>query len=74
MAIKIDELKKQYKRTLLNDEHTGIRKPAPTVAGIIKQAQKWLLNPDIADKGQGECLDRGSNLEHVGMFEVSHIM
>ena len=68
MDIKIDELTEQCKRAVYNTEQSGVRKPALTVAGKLDQAQKWLSNLDIADKGLGECLDKGKNLGDVGSW------
>ena len=39
-----------------NTERSGIRRPAPTVEGKVDQAQRWLANPGIDDRGLGKVL------------------
>ena len=54
MAQKLKELKDFTNMGVMNTERSGIRKPAPTVEGKVDQAQRWLANPGIDDRGLGE--------------------
>ena len=53
---KLRELQDKCQRAVLNTERSGIRRPAHTVAGKLEQAQRWLANPGVDDKGLGEWL------------------
>ena len=55
---KLKELQAQTAQGIANTEHSGFRKPAPTVDGKVEQARQWLANPAFDDKGLGEndCL------------------
>lgn len=35
-------------------ERSGVQQPAHTVAGRLEQAQRWLNNPSLDDKGLGQ--------------------
>ena len=37
-----------------NIERSGVQQPAHTVAGQLEQAQRWLTNPAIDDRGLGQ--------------------
>lgn len=58
MQHKMKELQKMTNDGIMNTERSGIRKPAPTVQGKVDQAQHWLSNPAIDDKGLGEQATR----------------
>ncbi|RUS74720.1 hypothetical protein EGW08_017516, partial [Elysia chlorotica] len=53
---KLKELQTQTARGIANTEHSGFRKPAPTVDGKVEQARQWLANPALDDKGLGTVL------------------
>ena len=53
MQHKVKELQKMTNDGIMNTERSGIRKPAPTVQGKVDQAQHWLSNPAMDDKGLG---------------------
>lgn len=55
MQQKLRELQNLTGAGIMNSERSGIRKPAPTVEGKVDQAQRWLTNPGIDDRGLGEC-------------------
>ncbi|KAK3594112.1 hypothetical protein CHS0354_040882 [Potamilus streckersoni] len=55
---KMKELEQMTHAGIMNTERSGIRKPAPTVEGKVDQAQRWLGNPEIDDKGLGEQATR----------------
>lgn len=38
---------------MFNVEKSGIQQPAHTVSGRVEQAQNWLTNPSVDDKGLG---------------------
>ena len=50
---KLEELQDKCQRAVNNTERSGIRKPAHTVTGKMDQAQRWLNNPAVDDKGLG---------------------
>ena len=54
---KLRELQDKCARAVLNTERSGVRRPAHTVAGKLEQAQRWLANPGVDDKGLGESRD-----------------
>ena len=51
---KLNELQDKCNRAVMGTERSGIRRPAPTVAGKLEQAQRWLANPALDDKGLGK--------------------
>ncbi|GFR80051.1 vinculin [Elysia marginata] len=55
---KLKELQGQTAQAIANTEHSGFRRPAPTVDGKVEQAQQWLANPNFDDKGLGESATR----------------
>uniref|UniRef100_T1J8S2 Vinculin n=1 Tax=Strigamia maritima TaxID=126957 RepID=T1J8S2_STRMM len=50
---KLHELNALVSRAVTNVEKSGIQQPAHTVSGRVEQAQRWLLNPTLDDKGLG---------------------
>jgi len=50
---KMLELQDKCARAVSNTEHSGVRRPAHTIAGKLEQAQRWLTNPAVDDKGLG---------------------
>ena len=55
---KLHELQDRCGRAVVATERSGIRRPAHTVAGKLEQAQRWLANPALDDKGLGKCTYR----------------
>ncbi|XP_052825598.1 vinculin isoform X4 [Octopus bimaculoides] len=55
---KLGSLQQLTQLGIANTERSGIRKPAPTVSGKVEQAQRWLANPGLDDKGLGEQATR----------------
>lgn len=55
---KLRDLTQLTQGGIANTERSGVRKPAPTVSGKVEQAQRWLLNPGLDDKGLGEQATR----------------
>lgn len=55
---KLKELRAQTAKAIATTEHSGIRRPAPTVDGKVEQACQWLANPNFDDKGLGEAATR----------------
>ncbi|CAI9726137.1 vinculin isoform X8 [Octopus vulgaris] len=55
---KLGSLQQLTQMGIVNTERSGIRKPAPTVSGKVEQAQRWLANPGLDDKGLGEQATR----------------
>ena len=53
MQQKLKELQTLTNTGIMDTERSGIRKPAPTVEGKVEQAQRWLNNPSIDDRGLG---------------------
>ncbi len=53
---KLHELQDSCNRAVINTERSGVRKPAHTIAGKVEQAQRWLTNPAVDDKGLGNYL------------------
>ena len=51
---KLNELAGAVSRAVNNVERSGIQQPAHTVAGRLEQAQRWLNNPSVDDKGLGQ--------------------
>ena len=51
---KILELQDKCGRAVANTERSGVRRPAHTVAGKLEQAQRWLANPAVDDRGLGQ--------------------
>ncbi|KAL7631392.1 UNVERIFIED_CONTAM: hypothetical protein RMT77_018306 [Armadillidium vulgare] len=51
---KLGELTQAVSRAVNNIERSGIQQPAHTVAGRLEQAQRWLNNPAVDDKGLGQ--------------------
>ena len=51
---KLRDLTQLTQNGIANTERSGVRKPAPTVSGKVEQAQRWLANPGLDDKGLGE--------------------
>ena len=41
-------------RAVNNTERSGVQQPAHTVAGQLEQAQRWLANPAMDDRGLGQ--------------------
>ncbi|XP_052798613.1 vinculin-like isoform X6 [Mya arenaria] len=58
MQQKLKELQNLTGTSIANTERSGIRKPAPTVEGKVDQAQRWLTNPGLDDRGLGEQATR----------------
>ena len=50
---KLRELQDKCQRAVINTERSGVRRPAHTVAGKLEQAQRWLSNPAVDDRGLG---------------------
>lgn len=50
---KLHELNALVNRAVMNIEKSGIQYPAHTVGGKVEQAQRWLANPGLDDKGLG---------------------
>lgn len=55
---KLRDLTQLTQNGIVNTERSGVRKPAPTVSGKVEQAQRWLVNPGLDDKGLGKFLHR----------------
>ena len=55
---KVHELADHVSQAVTNTERSGIRRPAHTVSGKVEQAQRWLRNPTLDDKGLGEYIVR----------------
>lgn len=55
---KLRDLTQLTQNGIVNTERSGVRKPAPTVSGKVEQAQRWLVNPGLDDKGLGEQATR----------------
>lgn len=55
---KLGSLQQLTQMGIANTERSGVRKPAPTVSGKVEQAQRWLVNPGLDDKGLGEQATR----------------
>ena len=53
MQQQLKELQNLTGAGIMNTERSGIRKPAPTVEGKVDQAQRWLNNPGMDDRGLG---------------------
>jgi vinculin len=53
MQQQLKELQNLTGAGIMNTERSGIRKPAPTVEGKVDQAQRWLNNPAMDDRGLG---------------------
>ncbi|XP_042236636.1 vinculin-like isoform X13 [Homarus americanus] len=51
---KLNELSGTISRAVNNVERSGVQQPAHTVAGRLEQAQRWLNNPSLDDKGLGQ--------------------
>ncbi|XP_042866262.1 vinculin-like isoform X1 [Penaeus japonicus] len=51
---KLNELSGAISRAVSNVERSGVQQPAHTVAGRLEQAQRWLNNPSLDDKGLGQ--------------------
>ncbi|XP_066959700.1 vinculin isoform X9 [Macrobrachium rosenbergii] len=51
---KLNELSGAISRAVNNVERSGVQQPAHTVAGRLEQAQRWLNNPSLDDKGLGQ--------------------
>ncbi|XP_050719809.1 vinculin-like isoform X14 [Eriocheir sinensis] len=51
---KLNELSGAISRAVNNVERSGVQQPAHTVAGRLEQAQRWLNNPSMDDKGLGQ--------------------
>ena len=66
MQQKMKELQKLTNDGIMNTERSGIRKPAPTVQGKVDQAQHWLSNPAMDDKGLGKW--DSINMKHWTFF------
>lgn len=50
----LQDLANKCGRAVAATERSGLRKPAHTVAGKVEQAQRWLANPAMDDKGLGQ--------------------
>lgn len=50
---KLKDLIGMCNRAVANVERSGIKQPAHTLRGKVEQAQAWLANPGIDDKGLG---------------------
>lgn len=51
---KLNELSGAISHAVNNVERSGMQQPAHTVAGRLEQAQRWLNNPSMDDKGLGQ--------------------
>lgn len=51
---KVQELRDAVARAVSNSERSGAQQPAHTVAGQLEQAQRWLANPSLDDRGLGQ--------------------
>lgn len=51
---KLQELRDAVARAVSNSERSGAQQPAHTVAGQLEQAQRWLENPSLDDRGLGQ--------------------
>ncbi|CAL4058554.1 unnamed protein product, partial [Meganyctiphanes norvegica] len=51
---KLNELSGAISNAVNNVERSGVQQPAHTVAGRLEQAQRWLNNPSMDDKGLGQ--------------------
>ncbi|KAF2353880.1 Vinculin/alpha-catenin [Trinorchestia longiramus] len=51
---KLQELRGAVSRAVSNTERSGVQQPAHTVAGQLEQAQRWLANPAMDDRGLGQ--------------------
>lgn len=47
------ELQDKCQKAVAATERSGTRKPAHTIVGKLDQAQRWLANPSVDDKGLG---------------------
>lgn len=50
---KVNELRSNISSAIIEADRTGGVQAAHTVAGRLEQANKWLLNPQVDDKGLG---------------------
>eukprot|EP00058_Branchiostoma_floridae_P026868 XP_002612359.1 hypothetical protein BRAFLDRAFT_280829 [Branchiostoma floridae] len=48
------DMDKRVQQAVSNFQQSGIRKPAPTIAGKMEQAMRWLSAPTMDDKGLGQ--------------------
>ncbi|XP_066290180.1 vinculin-like isoform X8 [Branchiostoma lanceolatum] len=48
------DMDKRVQQAVSNFQQSGIRKPAPTIAGKMEQAMRWLSAPAMDDKGLGQ--------------------
>ncbi|XP_078687988.1 vinculin-like [Branchiostoma floridae x Branchiostoma belcheri] len=48
------DMDKRVQQAVSNFQQSGIRKPAPTIAGKMEQAMIWLSAPAMDDKGLGQ--------------------
>ena len=48
------DLQDRCQKAVLSTDRSGLRKPAHTIVGKLEQAQRWLANPVVDDKGLGE--------------------
>ena len=51
---KLGELQNLCGKAVAGTERSGIRRPAHTLTGQLQQAQRWLANPALDDKGLGK--------------------
>lgn len=51
---KLRDLIGMCNRAVANVERSGVRQPAHTLRGKVEQAQSWLANPALDDKGLGQ--------------------
>lgn len=48
------ELQDKCQKAVIASERSGLKKPAHTVVGKMEQAQRWLANSAMDDKGLGK--------------------
>ena len=50
----VNELRSNINSAIIAADKSGTAQAAHTVAGRLDQANKWLLNPQVDDKGLGQ--------------------
>lgn len=52
---RLGDLQGLLERAVANAERSGLSRPANTIAGRMAQAERWLNNPGVDDKGVGKA-------------------
>jgi vinculin len=48
------ELQDRCQKAVAATDRSDLRRPAHTIGGKLEQAQRWLANPAVDDKGLGQ--------------------